>query len=57
MTMKQQESEPAGGQTSAPEILERLVQQAERAGASDIHLHKHGSAAAVALSEVVKLAK
>jgi uncharacterized protein (DUF1800 family) len=46
--MKQQESEPAGGQTSAPEILERLVQQAERAGASDIHLHKRGGAAAVA---------
>ena len=42
------ESETASEQTSASEVLERLVQQAERAGASDIHLHKRGAAAAVA---------
>src|SRR6266700_2949978 len=35
-------------QQSAPEILERLVQQAERADASDIHLQMHGGAAFVA---------
>lgn len=34
-------------ESSAPEVLERLVQQAERAGASDIHLHMHGKAAQV----------
>src|SRR5580765_2447977 len=31
----------------APEVLERLVQQAERAGASDIHLQMNGPSAAV----------
>jgi general secretion pathway protein E len=45
---RHKESEPAGEQTSAPEVLERLVQQAERAGASDIHLHKRAGGAAVA---------
>lgn len=45
---RHKESQTAAEQTSAPEVLERLVQQAERAGASDIHLHKHGGAAAVA---------
>ena len=34
-------------QTSAPEALERLVHQAERAGASDIHLQMHETSAAV----------
>src|SRR5258706_8192641 len=34
-------------QPSAPEVLERLVQQAERAGASDIHLQMRDGAAAV----------
>src|SRR3989442_5497762 len=35
----------ADEQPSAPEVLERLIQQAERAEASDIHLHmRHGSA-------------
>ena len=33
---------------AAPEILERLVQQAERADASDIHLHIQSGAATVA---------
>src|ERR1041385_5170642 len=33
---------------SAPAILEELVQQAERAGASDIHLQMRGQSAAVA---------
>jgi type II secretory ATPase GspE/PulE/Tfp pilus assembly ATPase PilB-like protein len=33
---------------SAPKILEQLVQQAERAGASDIHLQMRGKAAEVA---------
>ncbi len=33
---------------SAPEILERLVKQAERADASDIHLQMHGGSAFVA---------
>src|SRR5208282_4485407 len=32
---------------SAPDVLERLVQEAERADASDIHLHICGSAASV----------
>ena len=34
-------------ETSAPKILEQLVQQAERAGASDIHLQMRGKAAEV----------
>ncbi len=29
----------ADSEQSAPQVLERLVEQAERAGASDIHLH------------------
>lgn len=33
---------------SAPEILVQLVRQAERAGASDVHLHMHHDAALVA---------
>ena len=32
---------------SAPEILERLIRQAEQAGASDIHLHMRGQTAEV----------
>jgi type II secretory ATPase GspE/PulE/Tfp pilus assembly ATPase PilB-like protein len=40
---------PAGAdECSAPEILGRLIQQAERAGASDIHLQMLGGAAQVA---------
>ena len=35
------------GADSAPELVQRLVQQAERAGASDIHLQMLGAAAAV----------
>ena len=35
------------GTDSAPELVQRLVQQAERAGASDIHLQMLGAAAAV----------
>src|ERR1700733_9978250 len=34
-------------ESSAPKILEQLVQQAERAGASDIHLQMRGKAAEV----------
>src|SRR5437016_1335047 len=37
----------AAEQPSAPEALERLVQQAERADASDIHLQMRNGAAAV----------
>lgn len=33
--------------TSAPEVLQRLIHQAERAGASDIHLQMRGKAAEV----------
>jgi len=33
---------------SAPKVLENLIQQAERANASDIHLHKRGDRAQVA---------
>jgi general secretion pathway protein E len=40
--------ETADSEQSAPEVLERLVQQAERAGASDIHLQMREGAAAVA---------
>jgi general secretion pathway protein E len=42
------ESESTTDETSAPEVLERLIRQAERAGASDIHLHKRPGGAAVA---------
>ena len=38
----------SGSEQSAPQVLERLVEQAERAGASDIHLHMREGAAAVA---------
>ena len=37
----------SASENSAPEILEALVHQAERAGASDIHLHMHHGAASV----------
>ena len=40
--------ESVDSEQSAPEVLERLVQQAERAGASDIHLHMREGAASVA---------
>jgi len=52
---------PAG--ESAPELLEKLVQRAERAGASDIHLQMRGKAAEVSfrldgvLSPVCKLSE
>jgi type II secretory ATPase GspE/PulE/Tfp pilus assembly ATPase PilB-like protein len=39
--------ETAGSGESAPEILERLVAQAERAGASDIHLQMRPGSASV----------
>jgi len=35
------------GETSAPEVLVRLLQQSERADASDIHLHMRQDAASV----------
>ena len=38
---------PAGDSDSAPALLEKLVQRAERAGASDIHLQMRGKAAEV----------
>ena len=38
----------ADSEQSAPQVLERLVEQAERAGASDIHLHMREGSAAVA---------
>ncbi len=41
-------AEPEENLTSAPEILENLVHRAERAGASDIHLHLREGSAAVA---------
>ncbi len=40
--------EPADAQTAAPELLERLVHQAEQAGASDLHLQMGSETAAVA---------
>ena len=39
--------ETADPEQSAPQVLERLVAQAERAGASDIHLHMRGGSASV----------
>jgi len=38
----------ADAEPSAPKLLEELVQQAERADASDIHLHMHAGSALVA---------
>src|ERR1041384_3752855 len=40
--------EPGESETAAPQILERLVHQAEPPNASDIHLHIHEGAASVA---------
>jgi general secretion pathway protein E len=40
--------EAAGSEESAPEVLERLVAQAERAGASDLHLQMRPESASVA---------
>ena len=42
-----EQSERDVAQTSAPEVLERLVHQAERAGASDVHLQMREASAAV----------
>ena len=39
---------PDAAEASAPELLERLVRQAEQAGASDIHLQMRGAIAEVA---------
>src|ERR1700722_12764442 len=44
---KQNDDAPAQGAEGAPEILEKLVRQAERAGASDIHLQMRGTNADV----------
>ena len=44
MSKTQVVDEPAA---SAPEVLEQLVQLAERAGASDIHLQMRGKVAEV----------
>ena len=40
-------SSPEPGAPEAPEILQRLVQQAEQAGASDIHLQMRGATAEI----------
>ena len=40
-------TDAADAEQSAPQVLERLVQQAEGADASDIHLHICGSTASV----------
>ena len=40
-------SNSSAGDASAPEVLERLIRQAEQAGASDIHLHMRGQTAEV----------
>jgi type II secretory ATPase GspE/PulE/Tfp pilus assembly ATPase PilB-like protein len=45
---RHKESETASERTSAPEVLERLVQQAEHAGTSDIHLQMRAGPASVA---------
>jgi general secretion pathway protein E len=42
------DGDAADAEQSAPRVLERLVQQAERAGASDIHLHMRAGSASVA---------
>jgi general secretion pathway protein E len=47
MLAKGNQTEAARLQESAPAILEQLVQQAERAGASDIHLQMRGKSAEV----------
>src|SRR5258706_11147208 len=39
--------EPADSEQSAPQLLERLVHQAERANASDIHLQMRAGSASV----------
>ena len=41
------ESNGSTADASAPEVLERLIRQAEQAGASDIHLHMRGQTAEV----------
>ena len=40
-------SNGSAADASAPEVLERLIRQAEQAGASDIHLHMRGQTAEV----------
>ena len=45
--MSETEQVNGGEKTSAPEILEQLVRQAERAGASDIHLQMRSKTAEV----------
>ncbi|HZI31628.1 MAG TPA: ATPase, T2SS/T4P/T4SS family, partial [Candidatus Binatia bacterium] len=44
---KQRHAEPDSAPKSAPAILEQIVGQAERAGASDIHLQMRGKTAEV----------
>jgi len=50
VSTKHREPNPASAETepSAPQILERIVQQAEHAGASDIHLQMRGGIVEVA---------
>ncbi len=45
--MKSKQEQPETGDNSAPRVLENLVQQAEKAGASDIHLHMLGKMARI----------
>jgi type II secretory ATPase GspE/PulE/Tfp pilus assembly ATPase PilB-like protein len=49
MSRKENPNVPKAGEKSAPETLEELVQRAERASASDIHLQMQGEKARVAL--------
>ena len=46
--MSKRPTELAEAQSSAPELLEKLVHQAEQAGASDLHLQMGSESAAVA---------
>jgi len=47
MTVEESQTETGHRQDSAPKVLERLVRQAELAGASDIHLQMRGKIAEV----------
>ena len=46
-TTNRESNGSAADDASAPEVLERLIRQAEQAGASDIHLHMRGQTAEV----------
>jgi type II secretory ATPase GspE/PulE/Tfp pilus assembly ATPase PilB-like protein len=48
MSAQKRKHDAQNGNSNAPEVLEKLLQQAERAGASDIHLQMRGNKAEVA---------